>query len=180
MPCMQYQILLISFIITFSLIVSGCLNNKNYTDSEDWYKDGIEQFKVNRYSDAIKSFHKALTIEPNNPEIWYSKGRALIRLCQYNDADFAFDKAISVGWASYRNWSGRGISLYRDEKRCDEAVIVLSKSIQLNPDESHSWYYKGLSLRCMSAGITPTYCWKPDISEINEAFDMAKILRYPS
>jgi len=60
---MQYQILLISFIITFSLIVSGCLNNKNYTDSEDWYKDGIEQFKVNRYSDAIKSFDKALTID---------------------------------------------------------------------------------------------------------------------
>jgi tetratricopeptide (TPR) repeat protein len=51
---------------------------------------------LGRNDEALASFDKSISINPNIAIIWSSKGTSLFKLGKYNDAISAYDKAISL------------------------------------------------------------------------------------
>jgi tetratricopeptide (TPR) repeat protein len=62
-----------------------------------------------RYDEAIKSYDKAIEINPHDQYIWDIKGHALIKLNKSNEAIEAFDKAIEINPQNSDAWTGKGI-----------------------------------------------------------------------
>ena len=64
--------------------------------SNDYFKKGWALKELGNYNQAISCFHKAIQINPNEPEYYYEKGWAFRELGNYNQAISCFDKAIEI------------------------------------------------------------------------------------
>lgn len=99
-----------------------------------------------KYEAALKSYCKALEIDPSDHVIWYDQGALLANLKRYEEAIVSYDKAISLELNQssresdtiYHAWTGKGYAL-SCLRHYDEAFTSLDKAIELKPNNSLAW-----------------------------------------
>tara|TARA_B100001750_G_scaffold64695_1_gene51384 strand:- start:318 stop:545 length:228 start_codon:yes stop_codon:yes gene_type:complete len=65
-------------------------------DINELVKTGKKQLEDGKYSDALDSFQKALSLNQNNPDLWNLKGITLRSLGRYNEAIECFNKSLEI------------------------------------------------------------------------------------
>ena len=51
---------------------------------------------TNKYYEAMKSYDKAIEINPRDSDAWYNKGITLAKLGKFDEAIKAYDKATEI------------------------------------------------------------------------------------
>jgi tetratricopeptide (TPR) repeat protein len=97
-----------------------------------WHNRGTVLFELlNRYSDAIEDFDKAITYDPGFAAAISSKGNCLSRLLRHDEALAAFDKALSIKPDIEDAWLGRGVVFFA-LNRDAEALKCFDKALEIN------------------------------------------------
>jgi len=103
---------------------------------------GFSFAEKNEYNKAIKSYDKALKLNPDDFYAWYYKGNAFYKLNQYNEAIKCFNKASELNPDYLYAWYYKGNTLI-NLKEYEEAIKCYNKALELDPDYLYAWYYKG-------------------------------------
>jgi tetratricopeptide (TPR) repeat protein len=69
----------------------------------DYFREGNDFYGLRRYDDALRSYDKAIEIDPNFADAWYYRGLALSKLDRYNEAIASYEMAIRID----PNWTER-------------------------------------------------------------------------
>ncbi|MEA1917307.1 MAG: tetratricopeptide repeat protein, partial [Campylobacterota bacterium] len=99
---------------------------------------GITLMELNRVSEAIENFTKALSLKPNYAEGYNNLGIALQDLKELDDAVKNYKKAIAIEPNYAQAYYNLGNAL-RDLGRLDEAVSNYNKAIAIVPDYSEAY-----------------------------------------
>jgi len=113
-----------------------------------WFEQGNAFIKNKNYSEAIRVFDKAITIEPDYFEAWNGKADALNRAQQFTEALAASDRVLVLKPDYVQGWINRGYILY-NLGRYDEELKAYETAITLDPASPAAWFNKGYSLAGM-------------------------------
>ena len=113
--------------------------------SENWCALAYYLDEANRHDEAIKSYDKALEIDPKGVSTWSNKGFALHNLGKYDAAIESYDKALGLDPLYVPAWHNEGIS-FSALGRYDDAIKCFDKALEIDPDFAHAWNNKGYSL----------------------------------
>ncbi|HEY6871239.1 MAG TPA: tetratricopeptide repeat protein [Geobacteraceae bacterium] len=94
---------------------------------------------LQKYSEALEAFDKAIELDPSFPFSWSGKALALQALERYEESLSSADKALSLGLdTQYFVWSVRGDAL-KQQKRYQEALDAYDMVIKLDPNFIKAW-----------------------------------------
>jgi tetratricopeptide (TPR) repeat protein len=87
-------------LLVVAMLCASSMAQENTADS--WYKKGLEQLGRTPLEDVIKSYDRALEINPNNATYWAAKGSILSFLAlttnnaqsKYNESLEAYNKSL--------------------------------------------------------------------------------------
>ncbi|SHN66621.1 tetratricopeptide repeat protein [Desulfovibrio litoralis] len=99
-----------------------------------WVQLGNFYYDNKQPSKAIKAYEKVLAITPNNTDVLVDMGTMYKELGNFNKAIEYFDKAISVDPKHQNAFFNKGIVLYYDLNKKDEAIKVWNKLLRIKPD----------------------------------------------
>ena len=68
----------------------------NLESIDELVKIGKKQLEDGEYENALDSFQKAVSCNPNDPDLWNLKGIALRSLGRYNEAIECFNKSLEI------------------------------------------------------------------------------------
>jgi tetratricopeptide (TPR) repeat protein len=109
------------------------------------YMQGDAYAAIGHYEQALASYEKAISYNPNNANIYIDKGITLIGLRRYKEALIAFEYTISLNVNSTDAHNSRGVAL-RDFKRCTEVLIAFEQAIILDPSNTQGYVNEALAL----------------------------------
>ena len=112
------------------------------------FEQGNAFMKNKNYSEAIRAYDKAITIEPDYFEAWNGKADALNRAQQFTEALVASDQALKIKPDYVQGWINRGYILY-NLGRYDEELKAYETAIAIDPASPEAWFNKGYSLAGM-------------------------------
>jgi tetratricopeptide (TPR) repeat protein len=58
----------------------------------------MAQYAMKKYEQAITSYDKVITIDPDDADAWYNKGDALNSLGKSDEAEKCYDKSKELGY----------------------------------------------------------------------------------
>jgi len=100
------------------------------------------------YPDAIRTYNKALSLEPNNTEALNYKGIALVRSGQYDKASAVFEKVIQIDPNNVMGWTNKGYVLFK-EGNIDAAIKAYDKALSIDPNNADAFYGRIEAIRIM-------------------------------
>jgi tetratricopeptide (TPR) repeat protein len=112
---------------------------------EDHNSRGVDLLFKKRYEDALKTFDKALELNPNYAEAWANKGIVFGKLNRHEDALKTFDKALELKPDAADVWVNKGI-VFGMLNHLEVALKTFDKALKLKPDDAGAWYNKGVAL----------------------------------
>ena len=62
----------------------------------DLTQSGKKYLDEGNYSDALRCFEQALSLDPANPDLWNLKGMALRSLGRYDEALDCYNKSLDI------------------------------------------------------------------------------------
>ncbi|MHC4197743.1 MAG: tetratricopeptide repeat protein, partial [Planctomycetota bacterium] len=142
---------------------------------EVWYNTATVYMRLGMYSDAMKSFDRALRIKPDSGEIWYN--RALIlgeAMKQPADALQAIQMAVQTQTSAAPSpevWDYQGL-MQTDLERYDAALKSFQKAIEIDPNFFPAWHNMGMALDQMGRTREALDAYKRSLG-INPDFDVA-------
>ena len=89
---------------------------------------------LQRYSEAIKSYDRALEIKPDNHQAWHNRGIALYYLQRYSEAIKFYDKALEINPDYHQAWYNKACC-YALQGKIELAIKNLDRAIKLNPKQ---------------------------------------------
>jgi tetratricopeptide (TPR) repeat protein len=110
--------------------------------SWEWYNKGGSLFCLGRYDEAVRSYDRALEIDPRFAAAWNNKGNSFRRLGRHDEAICCYDKALEMDPQDTAAWNNKGNSLHslgRDE----EALRSYDRALALDPRFAAAWSAKG-------------------------------------
>jgi tetratricopeptide (TPR) repeat protein len=107
-------------------------------DSSFWLNQGETQFRnsngdPNEIENAIKSFDKAIEIEPLNYLAWSNKGLGLKQLNRFEDALMCYERAIALSPEHVNTWFNKAV-LLGCMNRYEEAAKCYNKVLEMEPN----------------------------------------------
>ncbi len=63
---------------------------------QEFLKRGDHLLENGKYEEALEYFEKALSLDPDNPNIWNKKGVALRSMGRYGEAIECFNKSLEI------------------------------------------------------------------------------------
>jgi tetratricopeptide (TPR) repeat protein/S1-C subfamily serine protease len=122
-----------------ALILGNTSTPPNSNNSKQWVEYGNQLYRLNKYTDAIRAFDRAITLEPNSVKSHYGKGLALLDSGDNLTAHKAFGQAISLAPQNekagfYYLWKYDSISLSRQNK-IKEAIEAIAQAVILEPKD---------------------------------------------
>jgi tetratricopeptide (TPR) repeat protein len=150
-------------------------------------------FTLEKYEEAIKCYDEALKIKPNYFDVLKDKGLAHCKLKDYKRAIDCYDEALLLKpnhdqILEYKKEALRsleeidelkkGISFY-DSDKYEEAIERFNRSLEANPKNADTLYYKGLALSDSSKYKEAIECYdealkiKPTYNEAMKAKEVA-------
>lgn len=127
----------IIIIITFSLIMCGCVSTPDISPESraiKHYNNGIELSQAVRYEEAIREYDLALEIYPEMEDAWYGKGTCYSLLGRDSEAINCYKKAVNIDSKYANAWYNKAISEKR-MKYYNDALISIERYIDLVPDD---------------------------------------------
>lgn len=97
------------------------------------YDMAIDFAHSGRYKEAIRWYDRALTGNPDDPDIWNNKGLAFAHLGRYKKALRCYDRALGLNPRYALAWNNRGVALY-NLKRYKEALECYDRALAIDPD----------------------------------------------
>ena len=122
--------------------------------ANDWVEKGNAFFYQSKYNGAIKTYDKAIEIDPRLEVAWNNKGQALRAIGKYDEAIKAFDKAIEINPQDADAWHNKGNALL-SLRKYEEAIKAFDKAIEINPQDAKAWYNRRMlnTMRLLNALI---------------------------
>jgi tetratricopeptide (TPR) repeat protein len=109
---------------------------------EQLLEDGLAHHKDGRYENALKTFERAIRLDPNYARAYRSKGDVLYDRERYEEALLTYEQAIRLDPNHARIHRNRGDILLH-LKRYDKALAAYDQAIQLEPRAAQNYYGKG-------------------------------------
>lgn len=125
-----------------SVFIYNAVNSVNATGL---YSQANTLHDLQKYSDALSTYEKAINIRPDYAEAWNGKGKTLYKLKRYEDALAAYDKAIQLKPDYLDAWMGRGFT-QNNLQRYSSAINSFDKVIQLENKYPEVWTARGDAL----------------------------------
>ncbi|NJL94267.1 MAG: NADH-quinone oxidoreductase subunit NuoB [Anaerolineae bacterium] len=106
---------------------------------------GEELFVRERYSEALKSFDRALTIDPNFAQAWARRGDTLVILRRYREAIDSYNGALAIN--PYDEPALLNLALLLGRLgQYKTAVINYDRLLELNPEVPEAWQNRAIRL----------------------------------
>ena len=112
------------------------------TNPDELFAEGMENYSLGDFDDALSFFDLSLEINPNQSEALYYKALTLANLGEFKDAVKTIDKAIKIDSKDDRFWNDKG-NFLASLKKINKAHKCFDKAIKLNPTDSIIWTNKG-------------------------------------
>lgn len=124
----------------------------------DYAKKADAYYSLERYSESLDYYNKAIELDPKNAEIWYSKALLLeIGVDDYNEAITAYSRAYEIDNNNLLALHNIGIC-YESLGKNDDAIAMYEKTIGLyekrlkeNPNDGKVIEELGITRECLSA-----------------------------
>jgi tetratricopeptide (TPR) repeat protein len=150
-----------------------------------WFLRGIALHKSERYEEAIASYDRAISINPNDDKSWSLRGEALCKLEKYEEAIASYERAIDFKPDDHQAWYNRGVTL-SNLGRHEEAIASYGRAIDFKPDDHESWNNQGVTLSNLGryeeaiASYERAIEFKPDYHEAwnNQGNALSNLGRY--
>jgi CHAT domain-containing protein/Tfp pilus assembly protein PilF len=148
---------------------------------ESWICQGEALRRLGKFEESIKSFNEALEIKPNinqiNGTIWSMTVSPLMKLERWEDALFSVEKAIELGCDSIITDAllNKG-AILRQLRRYEEAILILNKYIDSNPNCNGGWFEKAECLYGLERYQEALNCADKAI-ELNAEYDDSWVIR---
>ena len=104
---------------------------------------GVTLHELRRFDEALASYDRALTLQPNEADVLNNRGLALDKLKRHDEALASCSRAIGLRPQFYSAFNSRGTILY-DLKRHDEALADYERAIALQPDFAEAHWNEAL------------------------------------
>ncbi|ACK70168.1 Tetratricopeptide TPR_2 repeat protein [Gloeothece citriformis PCC 7424] len=96
-----------------------------------WNQRGNALIGLKRYEEALESFEKALSLEPNYGEAWRNRSVALWHLEEYPQALMSVEQAITINPMDSQAWFNKAIILTQ-QKQYNEAITAYDQALAGN------------------------------------------------
>ncbi len=120
-------------------------NINTLTEPVRWCKHGWFLNNIGRYSEAVDSYDKAISLKPDYADAWYNRGNALSNLGQHTEATTSYDKAIAINPDFNGAWINRGCA-FDALRRYEEAVNSYDRAIAIDPYDFRALSNRGVAL----------------------------------
>jgi tetratricopeptide (TPR) repeat protein len=105
---------------------------------------GQQLIQAGKFNDAVKLFHEALRLTPNNSDVWYWLGVSYHRMNLLFDATRCYNKAVNLNSNNSKAWFDLGNAHYQMNEY-PEAAKCFSRITEINPQPHAAWFWAGLS-----------------------------------
>lgn len=147
--------------------------------AENWFELAYYLAEVGRDEEAIKSYDKALKIDPQYAYAWNNKGHSLSNLGSYDASIECFDKALEIDPQLAFPWNNKGNSLF-NLGHYDAAIECSDKALEIDPKYAVFWNSKGASLHNLGRYDAAIECYDKvleiDETNANAGFNKAEAL----
>lgn len=120
-------------------------NAGSLSSASDWTAYGVCCGEAGDLADALKSFDRALDLDPQHFSTWYNRGVCLTFLNQHSQALNSYNRAIEANPLHPLAWYNRGISLF-DLGEHRSAIESYDTAINLDPQQAEIWNNRGVCL----------------------------------
>lgn len=130
-----------------AISITNKLLNFDINETADfYYRRGCENSNLNKFSEAIEDFTKAISIDPAFANAYSYRGFAKNKTNRYTEAidDYTKGFELNMNEMPYYFYTLRG-SAYKSLENYSAAVEDYSKSIELNPQYVAAYNGRGLS-----------------------------------
>lgn len=114
-------------------------------DAEELIADGNYEEALQYCDESIKSYDKAIELDPRDAAAWNNKGIALSKLGYYLEGVRCYEEAININPKYSEVWNNKANAL-SNLGRHNESLESYYKAIELNPEYASAWYNLGNEL----------------------------------
>ena len=108
-------------------------------DAADWYRKGINLYKLGCLAEALDAYDEALKLKPDYIDAWYKKGVVLGKLERHEEAIRTYEEVIKLKPDIPEAWCNKGNRLVHLNRQ-NEALKFFVQATKLKPDYAHAWY----------------------------------------
>jgi len=94
---------------------------------------GLIYHDLEEYNKAIKDYHKAIELKPDDANVYNNRGNTYIELQDYNNAIKDYNKAIELNSNFSEAYNNRGFS-YKNITKFNNAIKDYDKAIEISPE----------------------------------------------
>lgn len=127
--------------------------------------------KMEKYHKTVKTYTKALEINPKDFKAWTNKGNALIAVKEYDKALESYNKALKINPTYPTAWFHKG-SVLTELRKYHDAIEAYDKTIELDQKDVKAWNNKGYVLMIVSNYQESIDCFDKAL-EIDPKFSIA-------
>jgi len=117
-------------IIMLIFVVSGC--GVTVSDYDSAIMDGLSKINLNQPEKALKSFERAIQIDPKRVDGYLGRANCLNTLGRYEQAIEDYDQVLSIDPKSANAYVNRGIA-HAQLGQIDKAIADYEKGLALDP-----------------------------------------------
>jgi DNA-binding helix-hairpin-helix protein with protein kinase domain len=99
-------------------------------EAQKRFKEGVDNTKAGRYSEAVKAFQQAIALKQDYAEANHELGYALLKLKKYDEATAALKRAIGLNPKNADTYHNLGLS-YMGLERWPEAISALKQTLSI-------------------------------------------------
>lgn len=107
-------------------------------------KRAVQKHKSHRIEEAIDDYNRALSLEPEWPEIYYNRGLAKNEIDDYYGAIEDFTRAINLDPENDSAYFNRGIAKY-ESKQYQAALKDFDMAIEMLPGDAKSYLNRAMT-----------------------------------
>lgn len=154
----------------------------NYDEhfDEAWLGRGVSYFELHMNLQAINDIKKAIELNQNNSDYKLILAEVLFNENQYKDAFELYENVVSNDPKNTFAWLDYSDAL-RANSQIDEAISIIIKGIEINPDEAELLYrlsaYQLLDFQFETSQLTLLLSYESEKSLLFEFFDYLKDLK---
>jgi Tfp pilus assembly protein PilF len=101
-------------------------------DVGSWRSQAISLYRLNRFSEALESFDRALALEPDHVETLTNRGAVLHQVKRSDEALVSFERALTLAPRHLRTLMNRAITL-KEIGRLEEALQGYEHALTIAP-----------------------------------------------
>ena len=110
-----------------------------------WMCLGALRQDTGAYSEALESFDKVISLNPNAAEAWYNRGNALRLLRRTDEALVSYRRCLRLNPMFAEALTNMGV-IQQDRKHFDDAVSCYEAALKINPVAVNAHYNRALAL----------------------------------